>query len=224
MSEAKHDAEPRAQRIERPTADDGMAATLGVIVTEAGIKFPGYLSISQDLTFGDVPGSLDGAYFGVPLAGWAQIVCLIAILDNSLFAQDPNEAPGDVAAGIPWVRYSDPSVRCPGRTSVSLCCSRWPNTCSRLCHPHHKQVKEWKLNAERNNGRAAMMGIIGMIIHEALTGNPVWPIPVPPQPVLELAVDDVEKGPARVGSFVLASLGMAFLGAASAVPEFNKQK
>ena len=27
MSEAKHDAEPRAQRIERPTADDGMAAT-----------------------------------------------------------------------------------------------------------------------------------------------------------------------------------------------------
>ena len=36
--------------------------------------------------------------------------------------------------------------------------------------------------------------------------------------------DDIEKGPARVGSFVLASLGMAFLGAASAVPEFNKQK
>ena len=27
LSEAKHDAEPRAQRIERPTADDGMAAT-----------------------------------------------------------------------------------------------------------------------------------------------------------------------------------------------------
>ena len=85
-------------------------------------------------------------------------------------------------------------------------------------------MKKFKLNAERNNGRAAMMGILGMLIHEGLTGNPVWPIPVPPQPVLELAVDDVEKGPARVGSFVLASLGMAFLGAASAVPEFNKQK
>ena len=67
-----------------------------------------------------------------------------------------------------------------------------------------------------------MMGISGMVIHEALTGNPVWPIPVPPQPVLEIVGDDVEKGPARVGSFVLASLGMAFLGAISAVPEFGK--
>ena len=36
--------------------------------------------------------------------------------------------------------------------------------------------KTWKLNAERNNGRAAMMGITGMFIHELLTGNPVFPI------------------------------------------------
>ena len=107
---------------------------------------------------------------------------------------------------------------------LPLCCSRWPNTCSRLCHPHHKQVKEWKLNAERNNGRAAMMGIIGCMIHEGLTGNPVWPIPIPPQPVLELAGDDVEKGPARVGSFVLASLGMTFCGAIASIPEFGKRE
>merc|ERR1712118_139438 len=84
--------------------------------------------------------------------------------------------------------------------------------------------KEFKLNAERNNGRAAMMGIIGMLIHEALTGNPVWPIPIPPQPVLELAVDDIEKGPARVGSFVLASLGMAFCGIVAAIPEFAERQ
>ena len=55
--------------------------------------------------------------------------------------------PGDVVGDrIPWVRYSDPLV------------------------------KEFKLNAERNNGRAAMMGIIGMMIHENLTGNPIWPL------------------------------------------------
>ena len=40
--------------------------------------------------------------------------------------------------------------------------------------------KEFKLNAERNNGRAAMMGIYGMMIHEGLTGNPIWPITYEP--------------------------------------------
>merc|ERR1719353_996437 len=36
------------------------------------------------------------------------------------------------------------------------------------------QEMEFKHNAERNNGRAAMMGIYGMMIHEGLTGNPIW--------------------------------------------------
>ena len=34
-----------------------MLACLGVITTEAGIRFPGYLSKSLDLKFSDVPGS-----------------------------------------------------------------------------------------------------------------------------------------------------------------------
>jgi hypothetical protein len=81
-----------------------------------------------------------------------------------------------------------------------------------------------RAQAERNNGRAAMMGITGMGIHESLTGNPVWPIPIPPQPVLDAALDDVEKGPARVGSFVLVSLGMAFAGITAAIPELTYKK
>ena len=83
----------------------------------------------------------------LPQAGWAQIVALIAILDNSLFAQDPDLAPGDVVGKkIPWVRYSDPVV------------------------------KEFKLNAERNNGRAAMMGITGMIVHNLVGVDSLYPI------------------------------------------------
>ena len=39
-----------------------------------------------------------------------------------------------------------------------------------------RRLSRVRAQAERNNGRAAMMGITGMIIHEALTGNPVFPI------------------------------------------------
>merc|ERR1719393_1123666 len=62
------DAYRRYQEMEIKHGRIAMAATLGVIVTEAGLKFPGYLSYSNDLSFADVPGSLDGAYTGIPLA------------------------------------------------------------------------------------------------------------------------------------------------------------
>ena len=35
--------------------------------------------------------------------------------------------------------------------------------------------KEFKLNAERNNGRAAMMGITGCLIHELLGVDALYP-------------------------------------------------
>merc|ERR1719326_1958622 len=142
------DAYRRYQEIEIKHGRLAMAATLGVIVTEAGIRFPGYLSISQDITFESVPGSLGGAYFGVPLAGWAQIAALIAALDIAVFRQDPALPAGDVVQDLPidWVRYDDP------------------------------EVKAFKLNAERNNGRAAMFGILGMISHSALGADALFPL------------------------------------------------
>jgi len=103
----------RYQELEIKHGRISMAATLGVIVTSAGIKFPGYLSPSQGITFADVPGDLAGAYFGVPLAGWVQIMALIAALDIAVFRQDPTYPPGDVVQDLPieWVRYDDPEVK-----------------------------------------------------------------------------------------------------------------
>merc|ERR1712072_899063 len=139
----------RFQEMEIKHGRMAMAACAHVFVVGAGFKFPGYISYLSfpPLKFEDIPASPVASWETLPQAGWAQIVCLIAILDNSLFAQDPNLEPGNTVGDcIPWVRYSDPVV------------------------------KQFKLNAERNNGRAAMMGIIGMIIHENLTGNPIWPL------------------------------------------------
>merc|ERR1719182_1017212 len=191
----------RWQEMEIKHGRFAMAATLHVILTEAGIRWPGYLSFAEDIKFSDMPGGTLASWAALPNLSWLQIVLVVALLDNSVVAQDPSKEAGDVGDGTYcapaklWVRYED----VPGFSG-----------------------KTFKLNAERNNGRAAMMGITGCMIHEGLTGNPVWPIPVPPQPVLEAALDDVEKGPARVGSFVLASLGMAFAGIVAAVPQFNK--
>ncbi|EOD06391.1 light harvesting protein [Emiliania huxleyi CCMP1516] len=107
-----------------------MLATVGVLTTEAGFRWPGYLSKSLDLKFADLPGGCFDSYNAVPALGWLQIVGF---------------EPGDVG-GISWVRYDDP------------------------------ETKKFKLNAERNNGRAAMMGITGMMIHNALGVDALFPI------------------------------------------------
>ena len=69
-------------------------------------------------------------------------------------SQDPSKEPGDLGdgtycqPGAIWVRYED----VPGFSG-----------------------KEFKLNAERNNGRAAMLGITGCLIHELLGVDALYP-------------------------------------------------
>jgi len=122
-----------------------MLACLGIFVTEAGIRWPGYLSKSLDLKFEDIPGGPFESYAAVPAIGWLQIVSFIIFLELAYGATPPGNAPGDVG-GVSWVRYDDPAT------------------------------KQFKLNAERNNGRAAMMGITGMMVHNALGVDALFPI------------------------------------------------
>merc|ERR1719221_238491 len=130
----------------------GRAAMLGflhVIAIEAGIRVPGYLSTSMDLKFADVPAGCFASLEAVPTAGWLQIMVLTCKQESGMgFASKPqteDAEAGDIALDGLWVRYDDP------------------------------ETKTFKLNAERQNGRAAMLGITGCLIHELLGVDALYP-------------------------------------------------
>merc|ERR1719440_1519376 len=120
------------RRYEVMEIKQGRAAMLGfvhVILTEAGARFPGYLSPTAGLKFSDVPSGCIASLEALPTPAWLQIMIVGCFAETGYFlfnAQDPKAAPGDIA-GENWVRYSD------------------------------KKTKAFKLNAERNNGRAATL-------------------------------------------------------------------
>merc|ERR1719194_243530 len=94
----------RWQEMEIKHGRFAMAATLHVILTEAGIRWPGYLSIAEDIKFSDMPGGTIASWAALPGLAWLQIVLVVALLDNSVLAQDPSKAPGDLVP-FAWVRY-----------------------------------------------------------------------------------------------------------------------
>merc|ERR1719443_2331392 len=160
----------------------GRAAMLGflhVIALHAGVRVPGYLSISQDLKFDDVPAGCFASLEAVPTAGWLQIMVLTCMQEAGTGfaskAQTDDAEAGDIALDS-WVRYDDP------------------------------EVKAFKLNAERQNGRAAMLGITGCLIHELLGVDALYPTgglggAAPPPIIVALAVQG------RAGSVQMFSEG-----------------
>merc|ERR1711981_556708 len=97
------------------------------------------------------PSGLFASLEAVPTAGWLQIMLVCCMQETGVFLAKyegyPNvgDAEAGDIAGIPWVRYDDP------------------------------ETKTFKLNAERQNGRAAMLGITGCLLHELVGVDALYP-------------------------------------------------
>ena len=127
-----------------------MLAMAGQIVMKMGIRFPGYLDRANTIAFKDIPTGF-AALEKIPTAGYIQIalfifLCEIAVMGENLNGAPPPEFTGDFRNGTPDFGWAKLS----------------------------DEAKLKKRAIELNNGRAAMMGITGLMVHEAL-GVSIWP-------------------------------------------------
>jgi len=127
-----------------------MYACLGYIVPEY-FRFPGFLSVSENLKFADMPSGINGM-FATPVAGGLQIFLFAGFLEVGLLRQDGSRAPGDFEncgnLGVPYAEgVPDPEAR------------------------------KRSLNAEIANGRLAMVAFMGMLFQNGTfgtTGPEMW--------------------------------------------------
>ncbi len=119
-------------------------AFLGQIVTRAGIHLPGNIDYAGD-SFDSYPNDI-AALIGpnsIPFEGQGQIIAFIGLLEVSFMRNVPgtgNEHVGDFRNGYIHFGWDD----------------------------FDEETKLSKRTIELNNGRAAMFGILGLMVHEEI--------------------------------------------------------
>ena len=97
------------------------------------------------------PAGLIASLQSMPTAAWLQIMAVTCMMETGYFLFEYEGYPnaGNKApgdiGGDAWVRYDDP------------------------------ETKTFKLNVERQNGRAAMLGVFGCILHELVGVDALYP-------------------------------------------------
>ena len=92
----------RRRAVERKHGRIAMVAMFGCIAHNADIEFPGYLSLSQQLKFSDVPNGGQGI-FKVPAAGIAQILLFTGLIEMAWWPASKYD--GDYNVGFFGVKY-----------------------------------------------------------------------------------------------------------------------
>jgi len=118
-------------------------AFLGQIVTRNGIHLPGDIDY-HGTSFDSIPNGF-AALAALPKSGFTQILVFIAVLELSVMKDvtGTGEFPGDFRNG--FIDFG------------------WDT--------FSEEQKLQKRAIELNNGRAAMMGILGLMVHEQLGGS-----------------------------------------------------
>ena len=118
-----------------------MLAVVGFLTNYAGVRLPGDIDY-QGTSFASIPAGA-AALKAVPAGGWVQIFAFVLVLEFIMRDNSgTGEFPGDFRSG-----------------TIDYGWDTWD-----------EETKMQKRAIELNNGRAAMMGILGLMVHEQL-GN-----------------------------------------------------
>merc|ERR1712060_835590 len=147
------DSFPRRRAVEIKHGRISMAAFIGMMVQELGITFPGSLDLAGDVPFASVLDDGMGfpALAAVPTFGLAQILLFGGLAETvAMPAGEYTGGPQDLPGG-----YDGSAGTIPGG------------------YPFQNQIEDAEardrtLNCEIQNGRGAMLGVTGCMMHSCL--------------------------------------------------------
>merc|ERR1711920_64811 len=143
LTDADQEKFDRLRYVELKHGRISQLAFLGQIVTRYGIKLPGDIDYSGT-SFDSIPNGW-AAINAIPQAGLLQIVAFVGALELFVMKDVTGEGefPGDFRNGALDFGWDT----------------------------FDEETKLVKRGVELNNGRAAMMGILGLMVHEQLGGS-----------------------------------------------------
>jgi hypothetical protein len=144
LENADQDRFDRLREVELKHGRVSMLAVLGHVVTTAGVRLPGNIDLDGD-KFSDIPTGL-AALGAVPPFGLVQIFFFAGFLELFVMKDVTEDAEfvGDFRNG--YIDFG------------------WDN--------FSPEEKAQKRGIELNNGRAAQLGILGLMVHEGIDNNP----------------------------------------------------